>query len=278
MFKNILIGIAIGIANIIPGVSGGTMMVIFGIFERLNEAIANISDFKNKNIKDDVIFLLEVFIGAAIGLIAFANILNLSFEHFPTQTIFWFIGLVAFSIPVFIKKEIREGKIDYISLMIGMVMILFINDLALVGEIDMNPEIPALSIMYLTRMLLDGIIGGFSMLLPGVSGSMILLIMGDYYLFKSLLSSVLALELRVWVSLGVMGIGIILGILLASRIIVHLMKKHKEKTSSFLLGLVSASTIVLIPAGVAYDLQIITTSLIAFLFGGALVLVANKLS
>ena len=110
MLKNIIGGIAIGIANVIPGVSGGTMMVILGIFNRMMDAISGVFKKENSHRKDDIIFILQVLVGAAIGIIGFAKILEVLFEYYPTQTIYWFIGLIAFSIPLFIKNEILKQK------------------------------------------------------------------------------------------------------------------------------------------------------------------------
>ena len=80
MIKNIIGGIAIGIANVIPGVSGGTMMVILGIFNRMMEAISGIFKRVNPNRKDDIIFIFQVLVGAAIGIVGFAKILEILFS------------------------------------------------------------------------------------------------------------------------------------------------------------------------------------------------------
>ena len=111
MIKNIIGGIAIGIANVIPGVSGGTMMVILGIFNRMMEAISGIFKRVNPNRKEDIIFIFQVLVGAAIGIVGFAKILEILFEYYPTQTIYWFIGLIAFSIPLFVKGEMEGEKL-----------------------------------------------------------------------------------------------------------------------------------------------------------------------
>ncbi|MFR6100349.1 MAG: undecaprenyl phosphate translocase family protein [Longibaculum sp.] len=94
MIKNLIGGIAVGIANVIPGVSGGTMMVILGIFNRMMEAISGVFQKDNDHRKEDILFLLQVLIGAAVGLIGFAKILEFLFNHYPTQTMYWLIGLI----------------------------------------------------------------------------------------------------------------------------------------------------------------------------------------
>lgn len=271
MLRNIISGIAVGIANIIPGVSGGTMMVVLGIFNRMNEVIARIMKVHNEHRKEDIMFLLQVAIGAVIGLVGFANVLNICFEYCPTQTMFWFVGLVAFSVPIFLKQEMRETKKNWLFLVLGMIIIFGIDFLAPAKEVSVNPEFPALSLMYCVRMLCDGIIAGFTMFLPGVSGSMVLLILGEYYLFKSLLASALTFQLHILIPLGFMGIGIVLGIVLAAKLITWALKANPSATLSALLGLVVASTIVLIPVDANYDFMLVATSVLAFAFGGLIV-------
>ena len=123
MLRNIIGGIAIGIANVIPGVSGGTMMVILGIFNRMMDAISGVFKRENPNRKDDIIFIVQVLIGAAVGIIGFAKILEVLFEYCPTQTIYWFIGLIAFSIPLFLKGEMSGQKLAIIPFICGLAII-----------------------------------------------------------------------------------------------------------------------------------------------------------
>ena len=92
MIKNLIGGIAVGIANVIPGVSGGTMMVILGIFNQVMESISGIFKPHNPNRKKDILFLLQVLLGAGIGLVGFAKVLEYLFAEFPTQTIFWSVS------------------------------------------------------------------------------------------------------------------------------------------------------------------------------------------
>ena len=197
MIKNLIGGIAVGIANVIPGVSGGTMMVILGIFNRTMEAISGVFKKENNQRKDDILFLLQVLLGAAIGLIGFAKILEFLFNYYPTQTMYWFIGLIALSIPLFLKGEMQGEKLNVIALIVGLVVIFgleFLNP----GKdaVDMNPAFPVVSVVLCMKMIFVGMIGGATMLMPGVSGSMVLLILGEYYLFKSYLAHVTSFEMK----------------------------------------------------------------------------------
>jgi len=278
MIKNLIGGIAVGIANVIPGVSGGTMMVILGIFNRMMEAISGVFKRENDHRMDDIFFLLQVLIGAAIGLVGFAKILEFLFNHYPIQTMYWFIGLIALSIPLFLRGEMDGEKIKWLPLIGGLAVIFaleFLNPGE--NEANVNPAFPTVTILLCVKMILVGMIGGATMLMPGVSGSMVLLILGDYYLFKSYLAHVTSFRLEVLIPLAFMGIGIGLGIILSAKVCDFFLKRWKAGFLSFILGLIIASSLVLIPIHTTYNVFIIMTSILAFLFGGVIVLGLGKL-
>lgn len=278
MIKNLIGGIAVGIANVIPGVSGGTMMVILGIFNRTMEAISGIFKKENTHRKDDILFLFQVLLGAAIGLIGFAKILEFLFNHYPTQTMYWFIGLIALSIPLFLKGEMKGEKFKIIPLLCGLAIIFaleFLNPGE--GSVNVNPAFPTVDVMLCLTMIVVGMIGGATMLMPGVSGSMVLLIIGQYYLFKSYLANVTTFQLNVLIPLCFIGIGVLIGIALSAKVCDYFIKHYKAGFLSFILGLIIASSLVLIPFDATYDVFIIVTSLLAFVFGGVIVLGLGKL-
>ena len=278
MIKNIIGGIAIGIANVIPGVSGGTMMVILGIFNRMMEAISGIFKRVNPNRKDDIIFIFQVLVGAAIGIVGFAKILEILFEYYPTQTIYWFIGLIAFSIPLFVKGEMKGEKLAIVPFVCGLAIIFgleFLNPGE--GNTVVNPDFPPLSSGLFIKMVIIGAISGATMIMPGVSGSMVLLILGEYYLFKSYLAHVTSFSLDVIMPLGFMAIGIAFGIVVSAKLCQYFTRTHKAGFLSLILGLIIAYSLVLIPFDVSYDFNLILTSLLAALFGGIIVFGLSKI-
>lgn len=278
MIKNIIGGIAIGIANVIPGVSGGTMMVILGIFNRMMEAISGIFKRVNPNRKDDIIFIFQVLVGAAIGIVGFAKILEILFEYYPTQTIYWFIGLIAFSIPLFVKGEMKGEKLAIVPFVCGLAIIFgleFLNPGE--GNTVVNPDFPPLSSGLFIKMVIIGAISGATMIMPGVSGSMVLLILGEYYLFKSYLAHVTSFSLDVIMPLGFMAIGIAFGIVVSAKLCQYFTRTHKAGFLSLILGLIIASSLVLIPFDVSYDFNLILTSLLVALFGGIIVFGLSKI-
>ena len=279
MIKTLIGGIAVGIANIIPGVSGGTMMVVLGIFNKVMESISALIGKDNKKRMEAIMFLAQVLVGAVIGLVGFAKVIEILFNQIPTQTMFWFIGLIAFSIPLFLNSEMKGEKLSYLPFVVGLAIIFgleFLNPGK--GDVDINPVFPSISAGLCIKMIFVGIIAGGTMLMPGVSGSMVLLIIGEYYLFKSYLANVTSFSLDIIIPLGFMAIGILLGIVLSAKLCGYFLDKYHRGTLSFILGLIVASSIVLIPFGATYNLMVIVTSAIALVLGGVIVLGLGKIS
>lgn len=283
MIRNLLGGIAVGVANIIPGVSGGTIIVLLGLFNKLVESISNIFnlDIKVKDKKKDVIFLFQFLIGAAIGLVGFAKILEILFVKFEVQTLYWFIGLILFSIPMLKRKEMDGQKINWFFLLIGIALI---GGLALIAPGEEGNIVPLkellakdLNIGYCLILVGIGAIGGASMMFPGVSGSMVLLVLGYYHLFKGYVANVTTFELNILIPLVFIAIGVGIGVVVSAIITNYLLKHYKRNTMSFILGLIIMSAITIIPR-VTYNAPLIISSIICFIFGGAVVLLFDRYS
>ena len=281
MLKNIIGGICVGVANIIPGVSGGTIMVLLGLFNKLMESISNLFNFKIK-IKDkkkDILFLFQFLIGAGIGLIGFAKILEFLFVSFEIQTLYWFIGLIICSLPMLKKKELNNQKINWFF---------FINVILLIGTIsyfapgEEGNIVPLedllakhLTISFCITLMAIGSIGGASMMFPGVSGSMVLLVFGWYHLFKGYVANITTFEINILIPLIFIAIGVFLGIIISAVITNYLLKHYKRNTMSFIFGLIIMSAIVIIPTN-GYTILNSITSIITFLLGAIVIYIFDK--
>ena len=281
MIKNIVGGICVGIANIIPGVSGGTIIVLLGLFDKLMKSISNIFNFKIKfkDKKDDFIFIFQFMIGAAIGLVGFAKILEFLFISFEVQTLYWFIGLILCSLPMLKKKELNGEKINWIFLLIGMFIIWLISYLAPgeTGNIVPVEELLTknLDIIYILTLVALGAISGFAMMFPGVSGSMVLLVFGWYHLFKGYVANVTTFDLKILIPLVFMAIGIGLGIIISAFLTSYLLKNFKRNTMSLIFGLIIMSTIVIIPTS-GYTITNSITSVFTFILGAVVIYFFSK--
>lgn len=278
MLKELIAGISVGIANAIPGVSGGTMLVISGVFEKMTTSVSNVLSKNKKDQKEAITFLLKLGLGVVIGIIVFAKLLNsILFRHIPTQTIFWFMGMVAFSVPVFLRREMKAQKLNWIPFILGLAVIAVISYFAPPKTSIELDQLPNIDILHLCTMILIGLIGGFTMIIPGVSGSMILLIIGKYYLFTTYIAKITTFRFDVILSLGFIVIGILIGIVTSSKLCKYLFKVAPKQTNSFILGLILASAIALFPINtLSLDIISIITYFIAFIFGAFLVWLMDK--
>lgn len=290
-------GIAVGIANVIPGVSGGTLMVIMGIFDRTMNAISNVFKPKCEHRGREILFLLEVLLGAGIGIIGFAAVLKWLFARLAMPTIFWFVGLVALSVPVFKRTQMKDLTLHIPALLSGAAVILVLT----AAQVFLFPEsgasgdgassfsrLPSFSWGLCAQLFVSGAVGGFAMLLPGVSGSLMLMIFGVYDLvvlgyignLASVFTSFSADTLLSLVPLGFFAVGAVLGIVLSAKLTAFALKKNRRATLSFLLGLVASSVISILCLNTdkfTASPGMIAGSVLAFVLGGAMVLLLGRL-
>ncbi len=276
MIKTFVGGILVGMANIIPGVSGGTMMVILGLFTKVMDAISGLFTKDLKKLKSNLIFLGILGVGAVVGLVLFANLLEILFAYAPTQTLFAFVGMVVLSIPSLKKKEMKDDKFKPIPFILACALIFTITFIAPEETEQVVTNFPAITAMYLIGMFFLGILAGGAMFIPGVSGSMLMLIIGQYYLFKSLVAEVTSFRVEVLVPLMAIGVGIVAGVVLSSKLMSVCLEKFHAGTMNFIMGLIVSSSIALIPFNATYDIVTILTSILALVIGGAIVWLIEK--
>ena len=270
--KNIMLmmkGFVMGIANIIPGVSGGTLALTLGIYE---DFIGAISHFFSK-LKENIKFLLPIFIGMGLSILTMSNVISTSFDRFPIPTTLFFMGLVIGGIPMLVSK-VKDSKeknqiSSYVIALItfSIVMLMAFADQIFgsgIGEVSFKN----MNILSYILLFVVGVIAAATMVIPGVSGSLVLMLLG-YYLpiinvvkelthFKNIFSNILIA--------GFFGIGILVGIVLIAKLIEYLLEKFEKKTYFGVLGFIIAS-IAAIPVSVYNELGSITFSISQILIG-----------
>jgi len=282
MIKNVLCGAAVGVANIIPGVSGGTLIVLLGLFDEMMKAISDIFkiNISWKERFEAIKFIIQVGLGVVVGLVGFAKILEFLFVHAEIQTIMWFAGLILFSIPVLKKNEMKGEKINWIYFAIGILIIgsltYFVpkTDEVIVPLQDIVSK--NLNLTYILTLIALGAISGATMIFPGVSGSMVLLVLGYYHLFKGYVANVTSFEPNVLIGLIFIAIGVLVGVVLSAKLTNWLLQKYHTQTMSLIIGLIVMSAITIIPLS-GYNAITIITSILTFLFGGSIVIIMDKL-
>lgn len=282
MIKNFLCGIAVGVANIIPGVSGGTLFVLLGLFDELMAAISNVFkiNISWKERLNAIKFIIQVGVGVVVGLVGFAKILEFLFVKAEIQTIMWFVGLILFSIPILKKNEMKGEKINWIYFIVGVLIIGLLTyfvpskDEVIVPLQDILAK--DLNLVYLITLVLLGAISGATMIFPGVSGSMVLLVLGYYHLFKGYVANVTSFEPKILIGLVFIAVGVLIGVVVSAKLTNWLLKKYHNQTMSLIVGLIVMSAITIIPLS-GYNTVTVITSILTFLFGGAIVIIMDKL-
>lgn len=249
-FMDIIKGILIGIANIIPGVSGGTMAVSLGIYDKLISSISNLL----KDWKKSLVTLLPIILGCGIGIVGFTYAIEYLLSHHTFVTCMAFVGLILGGIPILLislKKELAKtsSKIG-IS---GILAFVFLFAVAVFLPM-MNAEDEVLKTFHATpgvmaALFFVGIIASATMVIPGVSGSLVMMILGYYYgiinTIKSFLDALKAFDMpgliHSFALLMPFGIGVLLGIFLIAKLITFLFEKFGIQTYCAILGLIIAS-------------------------------------
>ncbi len=236
----------IGVANIIPGVSGGTMMVSMGIYDKLIHSLTHLF----KEFKESMKFLIPIFIGMGIALVGLSFIIEPAFEHFPLQTSCLFIGLIVGGLPAMWQKV--KGKGMKISYMIPfLVFFAVVVGLAAMGEKEGNAADLTFSLWSVIKLFVVGIIASATMVIPGVSGSMMLLLLGYYNpivgAIKDFVTALVSFDIQGILSgCGVLvpaGIGIVAGVFAIAKLIEVIFEKFPLQAYWAIIGLIVASPI-----------------------------------
>lgn len=228
---NIIKGMVIGVSNIIPGVSGGTMAVVLGIYDKI---ISSATGFF-KDWKKNGFFLGQLAVGAGIGILAFSKVITFLFESYPSQTNLFFIGLILGSAPLIFKKatEKKVNKTNYIWFVIAFIA------LAIMGimrePVSANTVIEKLTFGTGVSLVFSGFIAAATMILPGVSGSLVLMMIGMY---NPILNAVSEFNIPV---LMLVAIGVVLGFVTMAKIIEMLFNKYPQTAYFTILGLILGS-------------------------------------
>lgn len=238
IIKNFFIGMIVGVANVIPGVSGGTMAVVFGIYDKVISSVINFF----KNIKENIIFLGSLGVGAIVGILAFANLIKLCLTNFPQQTNFFFIGLIVGTIPLIFRKS-TETRVNKINILWAITAFLIAFLMAWIGKPQATSStiIRDLTLINILKIFFGGFIAAAAMILPGISGSFILLLLG---LYDSIITAVTVFNIPILV---VFALGMLFGLLSMTKIIDTLFNKFPQTAYFIILGLIIGSIYAIFP-------------------------------
>lgn len=257
-------GMILGSAMIIPGVSGGTLAISLGIYERIINVITHFF----KNFKENIIFIINLGLGILASIVLGALILNYTFEHYPIPTIIFFIGLLIGSIPsltkrVDLRNTLKISNIFYfllgVSLVLGVYLFKGSSEVTFSNGFNLVQSI---------KLILVGVVAAATLVIPGISGSFMLMILGYYKPILGVITDTIKFN-----NLGnnililiPFGVGVLLGIIGIAKLIEYLLKNHETKTYYAIIGFLIASIIEIFASLFSYQASIIQVIISAILF------------
>lgn len=243
--KTTIQGMLIGIANAIPGVSGGTMAVILNIYDKIMYSLSL------KNIKGNLKFLMPLGIGAVLGVFLLSNVIVAAMENFPMILNFCFIGLVLGSLPAIYKRakgdKIQNRNWIFFALGLGvMIFMTFVNPEATANK--SIAEFGGVDAGLCLWFAFTGAVGCIAMILPGLSGSLVLLLFGTY---GAIMESIATFNMVMIIATGA---GVLLGGAIGVKVIKKMLRFHPQALYFAILGLMVGSMIIIWP-GFAMNTQ-----------------------
>lgn len=269
MFKiliTFLEGIMVGVCNVIPGVSGGTLVVIFNIYDQFMD----ITSLKFKKILKNWKFTVPLLLGMVLGILLFSKTITFLYTKFPTQTYYFFTGLIIGSIPLlwgysFKNKNIKEsgfGKIISLAgcIAVGVVIIIAFTILQTkMGDTEfLSSDLPKLTTGLAIKIFIAGVLGAVAMIVPGISGALLMLIMGVYPIIIAAIPALISGISGIFtgnpmaffnplILLLPNGIGVLCGLVAGSNLLKFLLRKFPSHTYAVILGLIVGSIINIFP-------------------------------
>jgi len=265
MILNFIKGIIIGLALVVPGLSGSSFAVVVGIYDKIIFAVNNL----RKQFKKSFLYLLPIAIGAAIGVLASASFVLFLMENFPMQSYAFFIGLVIGSLPtIYMKMQVKAAKnSNYILLILGLAIISTVT--------FFTPSSEGIVAIYTIQSMGDfiqiltaGVIACFLLAVPGVSGSVVLMLLGQFgtvYNAVSSFADVLLMAIGGQAGAFALGVsslaivltfllGAIIGIIAAAKIIGYLIERYEHSIYFLVMGLIIGTIYTLFDTGIQYSL------------------------
>lgn len=249
MIRMVFKGMVIGIANIIPGVSGGTMAVSMGIYDKIIHAATHIvSEFK-----ESMRVLIPIILGAAVGVVALARIIEVMFAKAPFQTNLLFIGLIVGGLPAMAGKvkgkSIRGGHI-----LVFLLFFCMVAGMALLGEEEGAAADLTFGFVNVIKLFGVGVVASATMVIPGVSGSMMLMLMGYYTpileqvndFIDSLLRADLPAVLEGCQVLVPFGVGVVAGIFAIAKLVEFIFQRFPDYAYWAIIGLIVSSPLAIL--------------------------------
>ena len=269
MFGMIFRGMAVGMTETVPGISGSTVAMILGIYERL---VYSLSILTSKNRKEAYPFLLTFGAGMAGGFAFSIFIIDYLLTAFRTPTLMFFVGIIVGFLPYLWIETLKQAKNKlhirhYLIMLLLLSIVVVGQSLSGMIQFDLNN----LSVADYLFFIIAGFIASIALVLPGISGALILTILG---LYEIATASLMSFNFPIILAIGS---GIVLGVLLTSKFIRYLLSNYTAETYAAMIGLVSGSIYAILNnLDSIFSTSTIVGSLLTFLAGIAFIITLNK--
>ena len=242
----IVIGVILGVANVIPGVSGGTLAVVFNIYDRL----INVITLNVKKILSEWKFILPLVVGMGLGIILFSKAITFLFENYPVQTNWFFIGIILGSIPMIAKRLMAASKasssdarkIPVSAIVCGVLALAVMAVMTFANVAESGAPIQTeLTPLLAVKLFIGLACATIAMIIPGISGSFLMLVVGVY---STVIAAISDFNIPLLIPAVIGGV---IGLLGGAKLVRFLMEKVPAQTYGAIMGLVLGSILVFFP-------------------------------
>lgn len=284
MIINFIRGLFMALADSVPGVSGGTIAFIMGFYDKFINSLDGLIYGDKKAKKESLVFLIKLGVGWICGMVMASLILASLFERNIYEISSLFLGFIIFSIPLIIKEEKKELKGKYKNILftiIGIILVIIITKLNPVSSKESIVDITHLNIGLIFYIIIAGMLAISAMVLPGISGSTLLLIFGLYISILTGIKETLHFNFSYLPALIVFGIGVIIGILSIVKLIKKALKKYRSATIYLVVGLMLGSIYAIIMGPTTLEvprnsLSLNTFNILFFIIGAIIIIGLDK--
>lgn len=278
---NFIRGFCMALADSVPGVSGGTIAFLLGFYDKFIGSLDNLISGTKEERKEAIVFLIKIGIGWGVGFILAMLVLANIFESHIYLISSMFLGFVLFSIPIVAmeEKEVLKGKYtNLIFTVIGAAIVVLISVFNPAADVN----VADLSFGSAIYIFVVGAIAITAMVLPGISGSTLLLIFGLYLPIVSAIKEFLHMNFSYFPALFIFGLGIIVGIIAVIKLIRMCLKKYRSQTIYAILGLMIGSLFSIVKGPTTLDvpqeaMSLQTFNIVFFILGGVVIFGLQKL-
>lgn len=266
-WRNLLRGFAMGVTDLVPGISGSTIALMLGIYHKFVDALSGL--MHPSRWKRSLLFLIPLGIGIGAALLTFSSVIETLLEHYPQPAFFFFFGIIVGIVPNLFKRADykRSFRMSHYALLVVAAIAIALT--RFIREDGLGTVIDALTPANTAFLFISGWLASAALILPGISGSFVMLLLGVY---PTVIHALSHFKISI---LFVVGAGIAVGLLLTSKFVSYLLERFPAATNAAIIGLVGGSAFVVFP-GFPSGGVLFVVSLVCFVFGFVLAIFLGK--